>query len=374
MSGHRGATRMPVRVLSIAYALTPVSTDACGGTEQIAARLLALHRRPPYVKRLRLTTVAATPSRLPGRVIRTNPGYWAAGAPAAADAAQARLARWHDAAALAELRRGGYDLVHIQGAAFYGHAAEISLPCLLTLHLPLAFYPPGVFAAPPPNLWLQAVSRTQCDTLRRQLPPPARPRLLGHIANGIDLGRYRPGGAVGDYWLYLGRMCPEKAPHLAIALARRLRRRLVLAGAVYPFPAHQQYFRQYVAPHLGGDVIWLPALAEAEKIACLRGAAAVVIPSQAEETSSLVAMEAAACGRPVLAWSSGALPELVRQSVTGWVGDSLEALAARALWLAQIRPAGCRQHAERHFDARRMAQQYCALYEQLARTADSLRA
>ena len=356
----------PLRLLSVAYALTPVSPAACGGTEQVAAQLAALHVQSPYAERMRLATVAAAPSQLPGRVVRTNAAYWAAGAPPVDDAAQARLAAAHDAAASGELRQRPYDLVHVQGGSFYRHAAALAMPCLWTLHLPLSRYPPQAFAAPPGNLFLQAVSRTQHDMLRRTLPPRARPRLCGYISNGVDLSLYRPGAPPSSYWLVLGRICPEKAPHLAISLARRLHRRLVIAGTVYPFPAHQEYFRRRIAPHLGGDVRWLPDLTRAQKIAWLQSAAALVIPSQADETSSLVAMEAAACGRPVLAWRSGALPEVVRTGVTGWLGASLDGLAAAAERLGQIRAAACRRHAERRFDARRMAREYFDLYRRLA--------
>lgn len=355
-----------MRVLSVTYALTPLAAAACGGTEQIAAALLALHAQPPYAGRLQVTTVAPAPSAIRGRWIATNAEYWQAGAPAADDARQQRLATAHDAAALAELRRGGYDLVHIQGASLYRHARDMPLPVLLTLHLPLGFYPedfPGTLAA---NLWLQAVSQTQFAALARALPAGARRQLLGYIANGVDLARYRPGGTPEDYWLFLGRICPEKAPHLAIELARRRRRRLVLAGAVYPFPAHQEYFRREIAPHLGGNVKWLRGLSRAQKIAWLQSAAAVIIPSQAEETSSLVAMEAAACGRPVLAWRSGALPEIVGQGLTGWLGNSVDELAAAAGRLRHLETAACRRRAVERFDARRMAEEYFRLYQHLA--------
>ncbi len=356
-----------MRVLSVTYALTPLSTAACGGTEQIAATLLELHARAPYDHRLQVTTVAPAASRIPGRWIPTNSGYWQGGAPAVNDAAQQSLATAHDAAALAALHGGNYDLVHIQGASFYHQLGEIGTPILLSLHLPLSHYPPGSFGRLPPHLWLQAVSRTQYATLRERLPPAAGRQLTGYIANGVDLGRYRPGASAAAYWLWLGRICPEKAPHLAIELARRCGRRLILAGVVYPFPAHQEYFRRQVAPHLGGDVRWLSTLSQEGKIACLQAAAAVVIPSQAEETSSLVAMEAAACGRPVLAWRSGALGEIVREGETGWLGNSLDELAAAARRLHRIEACACRRHAIAWFDARRMAADYFALYQRLAR-------
>lgn len=355
------------RVLSVTYALMPLTPAACGGTEQIAAALLARHSRPPYSARLEVTTVAPAPSRIPGRLIATNAAYWRHRPATTSDGLQQRLAAAHDAAALSECARGGYHVVHIQGASLYRHARDITTPVLLTLHLPLGFYPPGFLALMPANLWLQAVSRTQCAALRQNLRGPSRRQLIGYINNGVDLVRYHPGSAAAaDYFLFLGRICPEKAPHLAIELARRLGRPLVIAGAVYPFPAHQEYFQRQIAPHLGGAVKWLPRLTQAEKIAWLQTAAAVIIPSQVEETSSLVAMEAAACGRPVLAWRSGALPEIVRQGVTGWLGNGLDELSAAALRLRQIAPAPCRRHARSHFDSRRMAAEYFRLYQKLA--------
>lgn len=356
-----------MRVLSVTYALTPLSTAACGGTEQIAATLLELHARAPYNHRLQVTTVAPAASRIPGRWIPTNSGYWQAGAPVVNDAAQQTLAAAHDAAALAALQRGNYDLVHIQGASFHQQVGEIGTPMLLSLHLPLSHYPQGSFGKVSPHVWLQAVSRTQYATLRERLPRAAGRQLTGYIANGVDLRCYRPGSSPAAYWLWLGRICPEKAPHLAIELARRLGRRLLIAGSVYPFPAHQEYFRRQVAPHLGGDVRWFSTLSREEKIGWLQAAAAVVIPSQAEETSSLVAMEAAACGRPVLAWRSGALGEIVREGETGWLGNSLDELAAAAPRLHRIQASTCRRHAIACFDARRMAADYFALYQHLAR-------
>lgn len=356
-----------MQVLSVTYALTPLSAAACGGTEQIAAALLTLHSRPPYAGRLKITTVAPAASAIRGRWIGTNAEYWRDGPAAANDAMQQRLAAAHDAAALAELRGGKYELVHVQGASLYRQAQNIAAPMLMTLHLPLAYYPEGFLNAAPGNLWLQAVSQTQLAALGRALPLAARQQLVGYIANGVDLARYRPGGSRGDYWLFLGRICPEKAPHLAIELAGRMRRRLVLAGSVYPFPAHQEYFRRAIAPHLGSEVKWLPALSRAKKIAWLQAAAAVIISSQAEETSSLVAMEAAACGTPVLAWRKGALAEIVREGTTGWLGDCLEELAAGAGRLRQITSAACRRRAEEQFDARRMAAEYFSLYLKLAR-------
>jgi glycosyltransferase involved in cell wall biosynthesis len=165
--------------------------------------------------------------------------------------------------------------------------------------------------------------------------------------------------------VYLGRICYEKGAHLAIEIAERLRRRIVLIGGVYPFAAHQQYFRDFMQPHLGPQVEWIDSPSFDKKHEIVANAAAVVIPSLVEETSSLVAMEAAACGTPVLAFPRGALPEIVQEGETGFLRDSVEELVQCASKLNTISSRRCREHAERDFSSHRMASEYLELYRRL---------
>ena len=353
----------PLRVLYVAYALTQITPDSCGGTEQVLATLLSEFAQPAY-RWLETTTVAAAGSRVPGRLVSTNRGYWSHPLReeiVVHDAAQAIFAERHNAVASAELDRNAYDLVHNQGGTWYRRAGSTRLPVLFTLHLPLAQYPPGVLDALPENVYLQLVSRSQ------SIHYAAHPRCLGYIGNGVDLEWFTPREReTGGYFLFLGRICPEKAPHWAIAAACRLRSRLVLAGRLHPFPAHVAYFRREIAPALGGDVTWLPAPSTCARRELLRRCRAVLLPSQVEETSSLVAMEAAACGRPVVATRRGALPEIVRQGETGLLAATLDEFCQAAARASGLDSAACRRAAEQDFDARRMAAEYATLYRQLA--------
>ena len=56
---------------------------------------------------------------------------------------------------------------------------------------------------------------------------------------------------------------------------------------------------------------FIGAVDEQEKWRLLSRARCLLQPSLAPETSSLVAMEALACGTPVIAFPSGALPEII---------------------------------------------------------------
>ena len=95
----------------------------------------------------------------------------------------------------------------------------------------------------------------------------------------------------------------------------------------------------------------------------LSEARAVLIPSLVDETSSLVAMEAMACGTPVIGFRRGAIPEVVFDSETGFVVDDPEEMAEMVWRIGEINPYACRAHVEINHSAERMADEYEALYE-----------
>lgn len=356
-----------MRVLTLTYPLTPVSPDACGGTEQVAWQLLSRLARQPG---LELSWIGAAGSAAIAGVrfrswqeVLARWGLMPAWPESWSPEALAELTARCNAAVVREVEAAAVDVIHNQGAFFCRDAAAVATPVLFTLHLARPLYPPGCFDRLPPWLHLQCVSETQ----RAEYGAAA---CCGVISNGVDLERLPARTSLPPPdapLLYLGRICPEKAPHRAIEVARRAGRRLWIVGAVAPFPSHRAYFEARIAPALDRRIRWLPPPSLPEKLALLHGAAAVVIPSAIAETSSLVAMEAAACGVPVLAMRQGALAELIRPGVTGWLADSTEELVESVPQVAVITASACRAHAEAHFSAARMAAGYAALYRRLLR-------
>ena len=92
-------------------------------------------------------------------------------------------------------------------------------------------------------------------------------------------------------------------------------------------------------------------------------ARAVIVPSLIDETSSLVAMEALASGTPVIAMRRGALPEIVDDSVTGFLVSSADEMADAIRAVSAIDPHACRAAAELRFRAETMLSSYEAMYE-----------
>ena len=203
--------------------------------------------------------------------------------------------------------------------------------------------------------------------------------MLGVVPNGIMLERF-----IGDDHvegrrsglLWLGRICEEKAPHLALEIARNAGLPITLAGQVYPFSYHQQYFEREVMPLLQAmpEARWLDSPSFTQKLQLLRYAEALLITSQVDETSSLVAMEAAACGTPVVAFHRGALSQVVANGKTGFVVSDVAEAAEALTRIKNISADTCRDYARQHFSSRRMANSYVEMYKTVLarRTAISL--
>ena len=185
------------------------------------------------------------------------------------------------------------------------------------------------------------------------------------VANGIALERFTFSAAKQDYLLWMGRICPEKGTHLALDAARQLGVKLVVAGAVYPFSWHRQYFEREVRPRLEAassmaEFVESPPFAQ--KVELLGQARALLIPTLASETSSLVAMEAMACGTPVVAFAKGALPEVVADGKTGFLVNDFDEMVNAVRRVDAIEGRRCRAHVEARFNASRMADGYQRLY------------
>jgi glycosyltransferase involved in cell wall biosynthesis len=237
---------------------------------------------------------------------------------------------------------------------------ETGIPVVVTLHLPPEWYPPEVFQLQRPGTHIVCVSRLQ----RQSAPPNAR--IHGVIENGVPLDRFHPGRKKGPYVAGMGRICPEKGFHLAMDAAEQAGVRLLLGGAVYPYPVHQAYFDQLIRPRLKYGHRLLGTLGNDRKRSLLAGARCVLIPSLVPETSSLVAMESMACGTPLIAYRKGALNELVQHGRTGFLVNNVEEMARAISAAGEISSEVCRREAETRFSSEGMIAKYIRLYQQAA--------
>ncbi len=338
-------------VLSVGYPLAPVGPDAVGGAEQV---LLALDAALVDTGH-RSIVLAPSGSQVKGELVVLPE------TPDVIDEAARNRATAATATALRDIQHEA-EVLHLHGIDFVGYMPPPGPPALVTLHLPPDWYPPEALNPTRPDTWLNCVSAAQ----HRACPPSAR--LLPPIANGVPVEKLAAAHhARRGYALVLGRICPEKGQHLALEAAHMADVSLIMAGVAFPYPEHRAYFAKQVAPLLDERRRCIGQVDFARKRRLLSAARCLLVPSLAAETSSLVAMEALACGTPVIALRAGALPEIVRDGETGFVVDDVAGMA-RAIGLAgSIDPQACRADARDRFSLRRTTDAYLALYERLAR-------
>jgi glycosyltransferase involved in cell wall biosynthesis len=98
----------------------------------------------------------------------------------------------------------------------------------------------------------------------------------------------------------------------------------------------------------------------------LRESQALLITSMAEETSSLVAMEAATSGTPVVAFRRGSLAEVVRDGMTGFLVEGPAEAVLSLQNIVNITPKACLHYAQENFSAVKMSERYSHLYQRFA--------
>lgn len=184
------------------------------------------------------------------------------------------------------------------------------------------------------------------------------------IHHGVELQAFPQGAGDGGYFLFLGRMNPEKGAREAAQVAHKAGIRLIIAAKMRE-PAEHEYFHREVEPLLSDRIAYVGEADEQRKVELLGGATALINPIQWPEPFGLVMVEAMACGTPVLTFPAGAAPEIVDDGETGFLCRDLESMCDRVANVAELDRNACRAAVERRFSLRGMAQKYVELFEQV---------
>jgi len=189
------------------------------------------------------------------------------------------------------------------------------------------------------------------------------------IHNFVDVERYTFRSKVTDTapLVFLSRVERIKGAHTAIAACHIAGRPLIIAGNhVETEDTNGRYWREEIAPYLGRDGIeYVGPVDDAQKNELLGKAAGLIVPVEWNEPFGIVFAEALACGSPVISSPRGALPEIIRDEVDGFLINSAGEAADAIRMLPKISRTTCRERAEECFSADVVVSRYVQLYESL---------
>jgi glycosyltransferase involved in cell wall biosynthesis len=262
----------------------------------------------------------------------------------------------HIAAAFEQASNGAFDILHNHFDFLpLTYSRLVSTPVVTTVHGFSSERIVPVYRAYNSTTHLVAISASD----RR-----ADLEYAATIHHGIPLDEFTFSAARGEYLLFFGRIHPDKGASDAIHVARRTGHKLILAGIVQD----TEYFRTAVEPFLDGQQVrYVGSVGPAERDALLGGAIALLHLIQFDEPFGLSVVEAMATGTPVIAFRRGSMPELIDDSVSGFLvapGDIDQTVAA-VNRVPELDRKAARAHVERHFSAERMVDEYLHLYQRI---------
>ena len=177
-----------------------------------------------------------------------------------------------------------------------------------------------------------------------------------------------------EYAAFLGRVSPEKGLDRAIHIAGKAGLKLKIAAKVDN--ADKEYYDTIIKPLIRDNphVEFIGEINDQQKPAFLSGAHALIFPIDWPEPFGLVMIEAMACGTPVIAYRSGSVPEVIDDGVSGFIVSSEDEAVKAIGRLGELNRETVRATFDRRWTARRMAEDYVSVYEELAQPKRRLRA
>ena len=187
---------------------------------------------------------------------------------------------------------------------------------------------------------------------------------LATVYNGIDLSsltfRETPGGKLVHY----GRIHIDKGTHLAIDVAKKSGRNLIIAGIIQD----QQYFDNLIKPHINNtSVKFIGPVNPIQRDALLKDAYAVIHLNTIPERFGLVMAESNAAGVPVIAMDLGSCREVIADGQTGYLVNNVDEAVDAVGKIDSIDRKKCRQRVEENFTIDCMVSGYEKVYEEIFR-------
>ena len=184
------------------------------------------------------------------------------------------------------------------------------------------------------------------------------------VYNGIDLSNitFRPDP--GNKLVFLGRIHNDKGTHLAIEVAKKYGKDLIIAGIIQD----QDYFDKLLKPHINDSTIqYIGPVNPVQRDALFKESYCILHLNTIPERFGLVMAESMAAGVPLIAMDLGSCREVIADKKTGYLVNSVDEAVEVVDKIDLIDRNKCRQHVEENFTIDRMVSSYEKVYEEIFR-------
>lgn len=197
-----------------------------------------------------------------------------------------------------------------------------------------------------------------------QRAPLAQMNWVATVHHGMPRDLLRCNERSGKYLAFIGRISPEKGIDVAIEVALRSGVPLKIAAKVDA--VDREYFADVIKPRIKPPMIeYIGEIDDVQKSEFLGGALALLFTIDWPEPFGLAMIEALACGTPVIARPCGAVPEVIRPGVTGFLAKEVDELVTAVGRIDSIPREQCRREFEERFSSEVMIAKYERVYHRL---------
>lgn len=245
-----------------------------------------------------------------------------------------------------------FDIVHLSAQKYaYAFCKNIQIPSIITLHNSINKR----------DLRLLRKTPTFIVSQTKKYQKEIQTDSYAHL--GIPTENIQPVFKKGSGLVFIGRIAEQKGAHIAIDIAKKSNKSLLLVGRIGNSTERQQYYKKQIFPHIDGVVIRHEEEVSHNNIyTILSQSEALLFPIIRPETFGRVSIESLACGTPVLGSTIDPLPEILGDKTIATLSENRSTLIAAAKNTSQFNRKQCRSYAEKYFDSARMADRYIYLY------------
>jgi glycosyltransferase involved in cell wall biosynthesis len=186
-------------------------------------------------------------------------------------------------------------------------------------------------------------------------------KYLATVYNGLDTKDFEFVEQPEHYLLYFGRIHHDKGCLEAIQIARKSKRKLLIAGIVQD----ENYFKEKIEPELDEQVEYIGHAGPDKRKQLLGKAYALLHPINFAEPFGMSVAEAMLCGTPVIAFNKGSMPELIQDAKTGFLVNTVDEAAEAVAKIKCLKRVDCYEWAKSQFSCDKMVDDYYGLYQRI---------